>query len=477
MSVTSLVEGSVFADRYRIVRCIAAGGMGAVYEVMHLETNRRRALKVMHPHFLQSDELRDRFRQEARVAADIESEFIVDVFDAGVDAATQMPFLVMELLRGDELGRLLRERGPFAPAEVVTYLHQAALALDKTHRAHIVHRDLKPENLFLTHREDGAPRIKVLDFGIAKVVAESGTQANATRSLGTPLYMAPEQFRQGHKVLPATDLYALAMVAYTLLVGKAYWNDEAQGCGGNVFAFANAVMNGPMEHPTARARRSGVMLPPAFDVWFAKAAAFMPEDRFPSASAMVAGLAEALNASGAALSSAGSEMGTTVPLSTEVLGPPVTTGHESTGSRDAGRPGNEHGMTGAPLVETTSSDQKRGRGAAVVLGVAMIIAALGVAGFTLLGREAPAQPAQPSASAEESAAVVEAAPAPIEERASSVQPEAAQAPASPIAAVTAPATAAVTASAPAATAPPLASPARPAPAAPPVKKRVHHERD
>jgi serine/threonine-protein kinase len=168
----SLVEGSVFSDRYRIVRCIAAGGMGAVYEVTHIETDRRRALKVMHPHFLQSEELRDRFRQEARVAAHVESEFIVDVFDAGVDAATQMPFLVMELLRGEEIGKLLQRNGRFSPIEVVTYLHQAALALDKTHRAMIVHRDLKPENLFLTYREDGAPRVKVLDFGIAKVVAE-----------------------------------------------------------------------------------------------------------------------------------------------------------------------------------------------------------------------------------------------------------------------------------------------------------------
>jgi serine/threonine-protein kinase len=293
MSTISLAEGAVFADRYRIVQCIASGGMGAVYEVVHLETERRRALKVMHPHLLQSQELRDRFRQEARVAAQIESEFIVDVFDAGIDAATEMPFLVMELLRGEEIGKILKRYGRFSPNEVVTYLYQTALALDKTHRAMIVHRDLKPENLFLTRRETGAPQIKVLDFGIAKVMAESGTNANATRSLGTPLYMAPEQFQQGQKLSPATDLYALGMMAYTLLVGKAYWIEEARSIE-NVFAFVAAIMNGPQERATERARRAGVALPPIFDEWFATATALRPDHRFASAAALVAGLSEAM---------------------------------------------------------------------------------------------------------------------------------------------------------------------------------------
>src|SRR5882724_5054320 len=168
-----LQEGTVFAGRYRVLKCIAMGGMGAVYEVLHLETERRRALKVMLPHMLQSPELRDRFKREARVAAKVDSEFIVDVFDAGVDDATEMPFLVMELLKGEELGKLLKRQGRLAPSDVVTYLRQTAMALDKTHQASIVHRDLKPDNLFLTHQEDGAPRIKVLDFGVAKIVADS----------------------------------------------------------------------------------------------------------------------------------------------------------------------------------------------------------------------------------------------------------------------------------------------------------------
>ncbi|TKC95251.1 serine/threonine protein kinase [Polyangium fumosum] len=290
---SDLATGAIFAGRYRVERRIASGGMGAVYEVVHQETNRRRALKVMHANFVQSADLRGRFRQEARVAAEIESEYIVDVFDAGIDEATGMPFLVMELLRGEDLGKRLSQTGPLSPAEALTYLHQTSLALDKTHRAHIVHRDLKPDNLFLCEREDGTPRIKVLDFGIAKIVAAGSTAAGATQSLGTPLYMAPEQFLMESSVTPATDIFALGMISFTLLVGKPYWYEESRG-GANVFAFATRAALGPREPATARAARLGTTLPPAFDAWFACATAKAPAERFPSATSAVKALAEAL---------------------------------------------------------------------------------------------------------------------------------------------------------------------------------------
>lgn len=315
MSNLTLAEGTLFNNRYRIIRCIAMGGMGAVYEAVHLETERRRALKVMHPHLLQSHDLRDRFRQEARVAAHVDSEFIVDVFDAGIDDATQMPFLVMELLRGEELGQLLTRVGRLEAAEAVTYLYHTALALDRTHRAHIVHRDLKPENLFLTEREDGSRRVKVLDFGIAKIVAESATHVNATRSIGTPLYMAPEQFQTGKSVTPATDLYSLGMVAFTLLVGTPYWLEESRAAG-SVFAFASSVHNGPEEPASLRARRRGVPIPAGFDAWFARATAARPEQRFPSAVAAILTLADALSVPRPGPAASG-DLQTTVLLSTE----------------------------------------------------------------------------------------------------------------------------------------------------------------
>ncbi|MCK6591229.1 MAG: serine/threonine protein kinase, partial [Polyangiaceae bacterium] len=289
MSLLALPEGTLFAQRYRIVQRIAQGGMGAVYEVIHVETDRRRALKLMLPSFLQNEDMRRRFRQEARVAARIESEYIVDVLDAGVDDATQMPFLVMEFLNGEELEKRLLRTGRFEPYEVVTYLQQSALALDKTHKAAIVHRDLKPANLFLTEREDGSPRIKILDFGIAKLVAEGGTGGPATQILGTPLYMAPEQFQLGRKITPASDIFALGMIAYTLLSGRAYWQDEV-AIANNPYALIGVVMHGPKELPTVRAARHGVNLPADFDAWFQQATALDPEERFHSASSAVVAL-------------------------------------------------------------------------------------------------------------------------------------------------------------------------------------------
>ncbi len=291
MSHLVLHEGSVFAERYRVVRCIAQGGMGAVYEVVHIETNKHRALKVMLPNMLQAKGMQERFQQEARVTSGIESEFIVEVMDAGIDASTQTPFLVMELLRGEDLNRRLKRMGRFEPREVVTLLRQAAMALDKTHKASIVHRDLKPENLFLTERDDGSPRIKILDFGVAKLVADSTTSANATQSLGTPLYMSPEQFQHGGAISPAADIYALGLIAYTLLVGVSYWQDEIDS-GTNIYVFVGVALHGMRESPVARAARRGVTLPAGFDAWCARAAAMKPADRFQGALEAVNALAD-----------------------------------------------------------------------------------------------------------------------------------------------------------------------------------------
>jgi len=294
-SISDLTLGAVFAGRYRVEQRIAAGGMGAVYEVVHIETNRRRALKVMHAHYVSSDELRARFRQEARVAAEVDSEHIVDVFDAGIDEATGMPFLVMELLRGEDLGRLVKRVGALPKEDVVRYLYETSLALDQTHKARIVHRDLKPDNLFLCERARGPARVKVLDFGIAKIVKDAQTQANATRSLGTPLYMAPEQFLLQSAVSGSTDIFALGMIAFTLLVGKPYWFQESR-MAGEVLAFALHASRGPTESAVTRAwDLHGVELPKAFDGWFVRATARNPAERFATAGEAVLALAEVLN--------------------------------------------------------------------------------------------------------------------------------------------------------------------------------------
>ncbi len=221
MSAVNLVVSGIFNDRYEVVRCIRSGGMGAIYEVVHTATRRRCALKVMLPSLLADDDLRRRFAQEANLTADIQSEHLVQIFDAGVDPKTEMPFLVMELLQGEDLGTILEEKGKLSRVEVVALLQQAVQALEKTHAAGIVHRDLKPENLFVTERDDGTLWLKLLDFGIAKIVARS-TLAKTTRVAGTPLYMPPEQIQGKGNIGPAADIYALAHIAFTLLVGQPY---------------------------------------------------------------------------------------------------------------------------------------------------------------------------------------------------------------------------------------------------------------
>ncbi|MFT3764211.1 MAG: diguanylate cyclase [Minicystis sp.] len=291
-SFATLEPDTLFHGRYRVVRRIKAGTMGAVYEVVDEVTNRRRALKVMLASAIQSPGLRARFAQEATITGGIESDHVVRVSDAGIDGGSGMPFLVMDLLHGEELGSLAARRGPLPPAEVVLYLSQVALALDKTHAARIVHRDLKPENLFVTARDDGTPCVKILDFGVAKIIAPAAA-AQRTAMVGTPLYMAPEQVRGDRAIGPEADIHALGHVAYTLLVGAAYWLTEAQ-TSFSLFALFNKMLAGLPEAPTLRAARTKINLPPAFDAWFRRATAADRKDRFARATIAIAELAEAL---------------------------------------------------------------------------------------------------------------------------------------------------------------------------------------
>lgn len=275
-----------------MVCCLKSGGMGAIYECIDRNTERHRALKAMLPEIVADAGLRARFKLEATITADVDSEHIVDVFDAGVDEQTGIPFLVMELLKGEDLGALLRRSKRLAPAEVVLLLHQASRALDQTHAVFIVHRDLKPENLFLTHRSDGSPHLKLLDFGIAKIIAQSGA-AKTTAVVGTPLYMSPEQASGAGTIGPAADIYALGHITFTLLAGEAFWEQDARRSP-SLVAFMLKVVEGSAESARERACALGAELPSGFDAWFAKATAPSPQNRFVTASELVLALADVL---------------------------------------------------------------------------------------------------------------------------------------------------------------------------------------
>ncbi|MDC0742164.1 serine/threonine-protein kinase [Polyangium mundeleinium] len=290
-----LAPSQLFHERYRIVRTIRTGGMGAVYEAMDERTAGRRALKIIHSTLLdEHTDFKARFEREARILGELESDHIVRVIDAGVDAPTGLPFLVMELLRGRDLGMIVTERGALPSGEVRTYLAQAAFALDKTHAAGIVHRDIKPDNLFLTHRDDGSPCIKLLDFGIAKADGHLGIGMQTKTILGSPYFMAPEQIFMDQPIGPAVDVYALGHTAFMLLAGGPYWAEEFEKAP-SIITLARCLDSPLPEATSARARRRhGVELPAAIDAWFGQCVARNPDDRFPSASAALVALSDAL---------------------------------------------------------------------------------------------------------------------------------------------------------------------------------------
>ncbi|MDB4934196.1 MAG: Serine/threonine protein kinase [Labilithrix sp.] len=219
-----MIEDTLVAGKYRIKRRIGAGGMGAVYEGEHVEIGKRVAIKVIEQQHARSDELAARFRREARAASAVESEHIVHVFDVGHDDTVGL-YMVMEFLVGEDLSSRLEKAGGRIPVEeAITIATQAARALGKAHAAGVVHRDLKPANLFLTTREDGSVSVKILDFGISKLIrpGSDAKSSNLTREgsvMGTPTYMSPEQ-AQGLPVDARSDIWSLASVLYEALSGQ-----------------------------------------------------------------------------------------------------------------------------------------------------------------------------------------------------------------------------------------------------------------
>src|SRR6185503_204230 len=216
---------ALIGGKYRPLGVIGEGAMGIVYSVEHTLTGEQLALKVMTAHRGAGRDAIERFKREARASAKIKSEHVVRIIDADVaPELNRAPYLVMDLLEGTDLEKATAEQ-PIAAPTVLEWLRQIARALDKAHRIGIVHRDLKPENLFLTYREDGRPLIKILDFGIAKIAAESTGTTQSGQILGTPLYMSPEQARgDPAHIGPSSDLYALGLIAYKLLIGTPYWD-------------------------------------------------------------------------------------------------------------------------------------------------------------------------------------------------------------------------------------------------------------
>jgi serine/threonine-protein kinase len=220
------VIGRRIGGRYEVLRLIAEGGMGAVYEAQHILSKKTVALKVLFPHLARDEASRQRFLREVSAPAQIGHEGIVEVYDAGIDDQDGSLFVAMELLRGETLrDRLVR--GGMPREEILDLFEQLLEPLGAAHTKGFVHRDLKPENVFLHRRRDGREVVKLLDFGIARHL-ESGSTAvtHAGVAMGTPHYMAPEQALSARDVSFPADVWAVGAMLYEALAGRPPFEGE-----------------------------------------------------------------------------------------------------------------------------------------------------------------------------------------------------------------------------------------------------------
>jgi serine/threonine-protein kinase len=270
--------GTVIADRYRLVAEIAKGGMGTVYEATHRATGRRVAVKLI-ANPAPSRETAARFRREARAIGSLDARHIVPVLDAGTDRATGRPFLVMALMRGEDLMALSRRTGPVATDLALKILSQACAGLSSAHAAGVIHRDIKPANLFLSHEANDEVVVKLLDFGVAKLTGDVSTLALTTTGtmVGSPHYMSPEQARGSCEVDQRADIWSLGVVAYRLLSGRLPF-EHARGLGNLLLTICSTPV------PALRAHAPWVR--PEVAAIVHRALSTRPMERFASADAM-----------------------------------------------------------------------------------------------------------------------------------------------------------------------------------------------
>ena len=271
------VETGILPERYVDPERIGSGGMGDIFVATDELLGRRVAVKVLADRFAWDEGIRQRFTREALAAARLSGEpGAVMIFDVGEWAGR--PYIVMEYLPGGSLEDRVRKSGAHRPAQALRWLEQAAASIDAAHRQGVVHRDIKPANLLL----DASGNVHVADFGIASA-AGLGSLTLTGMVLGTAGYLSPEQAR-GEKAGPASDLYALAVVAYELLSGERPFANESPT------AEAVAHANAPVPSIVARCKN----LPYEVDGVFQRALAKDPGARYPSAVDFVAALREAL---------------------------------------------------------------------------------------------------------------------------------------------------------------------------------------
>lgn len=358
-----------------------AGGMGHVWIAEHRALRTEVAVKLLWPTRELSPRELERFLREASAAARVKSPHVVTVFDSGVSDVVG-PYLVMELLEGEDLEERLHRDDVLSPAETTGIFSQICHAIDQAHESGLVHRDLKPANIFLLRGPNQSVFAKVLDFGIARDVEDPLTMTENI-VIGTPGYMSPEQ-ACGGEITPASDLYSLGLVAFRTLTGThAISRSSRDALGFSAYK---------LDLPRPSTRRPG--LPESLDAWFKKACAFAREDRFASASDLADALAIAL---------------ATAPekIPAAQLAATEREGHAPRlPSSNATVP--EHAAAGAPLRALQVTNQKSVR-VPVLAAFALGLGLLGFFGARTLVHPAPIS-TSPTVLASPGAATVTAAP-------------------------------------------------------------------
>ncbi|MFT3773590.1 MAG: serine/threonine-protein kinase [Minicystis sp.] len=363
---------SLDGGKYRIVRLLGEGGMGAVYEGENARIHRRVAIKVLHAAIAAKADVVQRFEREAQAAGRIGSEHIVEVLDLGSSPEGDR-FMVMEFLEGESLGDRIRRKGRLSPQEVAGVLHQLLAGLGAAHGAGIIHRDLKPDNVFLVHARAGRRDfVKILDFGVSKFASlESDLSMTKTGAVvGTPFYMSPEQAR-GQEIDARSDLFSVGVVAYQAVTGRVPFNAAT---------FNELVFKIALESPEP----ADVVAPdldPAFAAIIARAMVRDPGGRFQTAGEFQAAIAAWAATAGVVV-----DQGDTIApagisgamrgVSAAELGLAKTVSGDFTAPADGARPA------------------RKGRSIAIGAAAVLAMAVGGVAAYWLLGgppaRVAPA---------------------------------------------------------------------------------------
>jgi len=280
--------GKTIAGRYEILQKLGEGGMGVVYKAMQTSVERIVALKILHPHMTVNEEALKRFQREAKTTSKLRHVNSIHIYDFGVE--DNLSFLVMEYIEGESLDDVIRKSGPLELPRFANIVRQVCYALAEAHDLGIVHRDLKPGNIYLSRKRDGSEEVKVLDFGIAKVVGEQQNVTRLTQTgmiIGTPQYMSPEQV-EGIPLDHRSDVYSLGIIMYELLTGETPFQAETP---------FQLLMKHVKEKPVPpRKFRPNLAIPEAVEKIVLKALEKDPAKRFQSISELQQNLEAAAGA-------------------------------------------------------------------------------------------------------------------------------------------------------------------------------------